>query len=765
MIAREANRSRTTLSSSIVMDPHDVNSGGQRSSSFPTSCSLRSLSLSDDCGELSSGRTFPSTGTIPILLYDDDDDDADDLLGRDPASLTTARLGVANNAKSEGADCSAGHDGAQDSSSGDLRGLGIGVSSAIRGCSREKSGGGGQRNRLSGSRRLGHLASNPADLEPSTGSAGDRKDDSRRDASLYLDMDSPPSSRSRCCSSSSGSSSLSCLSQANRFHAPGGQNTRRTRHGSCGASPAAITNTQVIAPTEKHTQGSPLEIFDPQIGQPSSNSIPLYDCVDHPQLPLTLNRDHYYDDHRSQQREAHTASSSASSSAEADLSIEFPPRDRKMGFGLPPPYSPLEPSSPPSSSNSNLPRYLAWLHNTTISLCIDQEGFRAVLPTFKLVGYTKPTLPIHSSRAGMQKLLAGNGNGGEGGTSIKKLSELMEQASTDSNSAANLNVGMAEFMPLKRESFVFHHAAFDTPPSIRRLSVNGDESRDYLSKHAYLSIKSSGGFQVYAVCGSEIRRGCGGEDTGARSDGGTSSSGPIKLEWRFEYTVEDKRKGDGTKAGGGEKFLTPLRFSCSPGLLHSRQGRKVTVLNVWKKSIQPKLVAGKVEFPIIRSPTTSGHQTHNLAGPASPPMSPKGVGIGSLRFPTTSKLWGKRAKSSPYRFDKGSDGSEEDLIPSEDSGSRRRRPRPTSAYVSRVSQEAERLLQKWDGERGKSTDALGSAWWDGRPSTAGAERSRGRSKTENIGRGATSENECERLSSRSQGAQSAPRFRRPRTAR
>ncbi|KAF9651385.1 hypothetical protein BDM02DRAFT_3065985, partial [Thelephora ganbajun] len=86
----------------------------------------------------------------------------------------------------------------------------------------------------------------------------------------------------------------------------------------------------------------------------------------------------------------------------------------------------------------NLPHHLTWLQNITISLCIDQEGFRAIFPTFKL-------------------------------------------ASTDPDSAMKLDVGMAEFMPLKRESFVFHYSTLDTSPSIRRLSVNGDESRDYLS--------------------------------------------------------------------------------------------------------------------------------------------------------------------------------------------------------------------------------------------------------------------------------------------
>ena len=519
---------------------------------------------------------------------------------------------------------------------------------------------------------------------------------------------------------------------------------------------AAISNTQLIATAaKKHEQYFSLETLDPQIGQPSSNLIARYDCLERARLPLTL--DHHHEHNmRYQQRDTYPPPSPTLSSSDPDLSIRSPPPDQMMDFDVPPPYSlSIEPSSSSSSSsNPNIPHHLAWLQNITLSLCIDQECFRAVFPTFKLVGYTKPTPPVHAPRAGMQKLHTGDDTND---TSITQSSALM-----DPDPATNLDVGMAEFMPLKREGFVFHHSALDTPPCIRRLSVDGDESRDYLSKHALLSIKSNGGSQIYAVRGSEVRRGSGGED---RSEGGLGSS-LVRLEWRFEYTVEDKRKADGTKATNGEKFLTPLRFSCSPGLLHPKQGRKVTVLSVWKKIIQPKLFADKVEPPAT-SPTTPGYQKYSLAGSASPLTSPKGVGIGPLRFPTTTKLWGNRARSSPYRFDKGSEGSEEDLIPSEDSANRTRRPRSASTFVSRVSQEPERSLQWWD--EGQSSDAVRLAGRDARPATASGERSRGRNKTQSLGRGAVSEGENERVPSRSsQGGSSTPRSvysKRPRTAR
>lgn len=298
--------------------------------------------------------------------------------------------------------------------------------------------------------------------------------------------------------------------------------------------------------------------------------------------------------------------------------------------------------------------------------------------------------------------------------------------------------------------------------------MNGDESRDHLSQYAQLSIKSSGGFQVYVVRGSETaRRVCSdGDMTTGRSARGSGGPSTTKLEWRFEYAVEDKRKADGTKAGNGDKFLTPLRFSCSPGLLHPRQGRKVTVLSVWKKSIQSRVLASKLEPLATTSPTTPGTQTRSPLLPS--PTSPKSVGVGGLRFPSASRLWGKRAKASPYPFDKGSDGSEEELIPSESSAANRRKRRPTSAYVSRVSLDAEWPLQMWDIERGKSADAVWLTNRETRPATAGAEGSSGRSRGLSFGRGAASEGESERASSRSRGGLSTTRYgysRRPRTAR
>ncbi|KAI0033810.1 hypothetical protein K488DRAFT_31969, partial [Vararia minispora EC-137] len=95
----------------------------------------------------------------------------------------------------------------------------------------------------------------------------------------------------------------------------------------------------------------------------------------------------------------------------------------------------------------DLPVAMSWLKGVVVELMIDQEGFRAVRPTLKLVGYAGPS--SHSDRA----------------VSL----------------ADHHACGKADFMPTRRESFVFHHFALDSPPILRRVTTNGDESRDYTS--------------------------------------------------------------------------------------------------------------------------------------------------------------------------------------------------------------------------------------------------------------------------------------------
>jgi hypothetical protein len=158
----------------------------------------------------------------------------------------------------------------------------------------------------------------------------------------------------------------------------------------------------------------------------------------------------------------------------------------------------------------------------------------------------------------------------------------------------------ADFMPLQRKSFAFHHSQLDTPPALRRLMLNGDGSRDYLSRQAYLILKANG---PYTVQGTEPVQ-------ASRFFPATEHS---VLSWRFDYLVGDRR----TEAGRiipGEKVLTPLSFSCSPALLLPIQGKKIRVMHVVKKSVAAKLTATKMEPPRPPSPTPLSDAESGLRG-------------------------------------------------------------------------------------------------------------------------------------------------------
>ncbi|KAF9041768.1 hypothetical protein BDZ89DRAFT_906129, partial [Hymenopellis radicata] len=91
-----------------------------------------------------------------------------------------------------------------------------------------------------------------------------------------------------------------------------------------------------------------------------------------------------------------------------------------------------------------LPESLQWIKRVTVGLLIDQEGFRSVHPSFRFVGY--------SARSRWLDPQDGVVDG-----------------------------GVAEFMPKKRQTFHFHYALFDGLPILRRVTVNDDESHDYIS--------------------------------------------------------------------------------------------------------------------------------------------------------------------------------------------------------------------------------------------------------------------------------------------
>jgi hypothetical protein len=201
-----------------------------------------------------------------------------------------------------------------------------------------------------------------------------------------------------------------------------------------------------------------------------------------------------------------------------------------------------------------LPVSLSWLQSTTLEIMIDQEGFRTIKPIFKLAGYA-PSSTMESEVVSL---------------------------------GVHLVSATADFMPFQRKSFAFHYSELDTPPVLRRLMLNGDGSRDYLSRQAYLVLKANG---PYSVQGTES----------AHSSRLFPSTEHSILSWRFDYFVGDRRTEAG-KIIPGEKTFTPLSFSCSPALLLPTQGKKIRVVHVVKKSVAAKLTAMKIEPPRPPSP-------------------------------------------------------------------------------------------------------------------------------------------------------------------
>lgn len=201
-----------------------------------------------------------------------------------------------------------------------------------------------------------------------------------------------------------------------------------------------------------------------------------------------------------------------------------------------------------------LPPVLSWLQPVQLELWIDQEGFRLARPIFTLSGYTITSSPDH-----------------------------------DPDVVEALTYGSAEFRPTERRQFIFHHHTLDPPPVLRKLTLAGDDSRDYLSRQASLAIKANG---VYSVSGTEsFESGPPSPHNSAQPN--SAYHQPLKLTWRFDYLVED---GTG-KAKTGDKILTPLTFACSPGLLHPTHGKKIRIIQVMKKNLTPKLTSEKMEVP------------------------------------------------------------------------------------------------------------------------------------------------------------------------
>lgn len=203
--------------------------------------------------------------------------------------------------------------------------------------------------------------------------------------------------------------------------------------------------------------------------------------------------------------------------------------------------SPLASPVAKTRTTRNLPDVLDWLENTRIEIWVDQEGAHAVRQTFKLAGFTT------------------------GQSSTRDTVNLVDA----------LTYGLAEFMPMMRRSFVFGSGKSEVLPTLRRVTVVDDETKDYVSQQATLAMSSDGAFSVNGTEYFDLQR----------------HQAPLVLRWRFEYFVQSGPRGN-------EKTLTPLRFSCSPGLLHPTHGRRQGKFQqLFKRSSSTRLFADKIEVP------------------------------------------------------------------------------------------------------------------------------------------------------------------------
>ncbi|CCL98090.1 uncharacterized protein FIBRA_00084 [Fibroporia radiculosa] len=210
--------------------------------------------------------------------------------------------------------------------------------------------------------------------------------------------------------------------------------------------------------------------------------------------------------------------------------------------------SPLASYSAAGAQPFNLPGILGWLRNTILELWIDQEGSPfAARPAFRLMGYT-------SEHA-------------------KGRDEELVNA---------LTYGLADFLPVKRQVFVFKSDNLTAAPILRRVTTVGDEPKDCILQQALLTIDSDG---VYSVGGIEFF------DLQAHQ-------APLVLRWKLEYFVHDNIAEASEVLAQGEKAFTPLRFSCSPGLLHPSHGRKKTgLMQMFKRNQSVRLCAEKMAAP------------------------------------------------------------------------------------------------------------------------------------------------------------------------
>ena len=175
------------------------------------------------------------------------------------------------------------------------------------------------------------------------------------------------------------------------------------------------------------------------------------------------------------------------------------------------------------------------LEGLVLRIHVDQERFREVSPTFVFHGFKEAALK-------------------KGDVIADRRAERGEKdgAAYAASSAGPSNV-LVEYKMHRTESFCFHYSVssalcclghanaisslqpLDSSPTVRKLTVDGDDKHDYLSREAALILKTNG---LYSVKASELK--------------GTAM-------WQFTYSVEDRKNFAGDKIPG-EKVMVSDPF-------------------------------------------------------------------------------------------------------------------------------------------------------------------------------------------------------------
>lgn len=209
-----------------------------------------------------------------------------------------------------------------------------------------------------------------------------------------------------------------------------------------------------------------------------------------------------------------------------------------------------------------LPEALSWLQYLDLEFWIDQE-YR-ILPdkkhtrsTMRLMGYTAPDSSIPVNQV-----------------------DLMTDA-------------LAEFKPAIRKTFAFHnHPTADYLPILKRAVILNDDPKDCVSRQALITLRTNG---VYSISGTETYDLT--PSTAGHFGLPVSKDPHPKLKWRFEYLVTDHRDANNDIVPD-LKSMTPLSFTCSPGLLHPLHGKKYRgMFDLFRQSLLPKITSERVHAP------------------------------------------------------------------------------------------------------------------------------------------------------------------------